>query len=104
MADILKALPFLTVEEYLWGLSASFIRLMAYDQSRVRYLSQKQVEKRKRQREAERQRVFTADDVFRHLGLAATEIKADEAAGADWKQMLMAQQKKNENQEPKNEQ
>lgn len=100
MADTLKALPFLTVEEYLWGHSAAFIRLMAYDQSHIRTLSKKEVERRKREKENARRRVFTADDVFRHLGMANTEVKAEE--GMDWKAMINARQKEmNENQQPK---
>lgn len=100
MADILKALPFLTVEEYLWGHSAAFIRLMAYDQSRVRYLSKKEVERRKQEKENERRRVFTVDDVFRHLGMDNAEVKSDK--GMDWKAMINARQKEmNENQQPK---
>ena len=91
MADILKALPFLTVDEYLWGHSAAFIRLMAYDQSRVRCLTQKQIEKRKTRRENERNRVFTAEDVLGHLGM--TNNDNERAVFGDWKAMINARQK-----------
>ena len=86
----MKALPFLTVDEYLWGYSSSFIRLMAADQSRVRYLSQKQIEKRKAERERERNGVFTAGDVIKELGLTGTQ--KGQAVAGDWKQAIYAQQ------------
>lgn len=99
MADILKALPFLTVDEYLWGQSSSFIRLMAYDQSRVRYLSQKEVEKKKEEKENARNRVFTADDVFRRLGVTENNNNTNAVSG-DWRAMINERQKeKNQQQE-----
>lgn len=104
MADILTMLPFLTVEDYLWGYSASFIRLMAYDKSRTRYLSKKEIEKRKRERERKRNSVDSADGLLRRLGMAGNPAAATKPVVGDWKQMVMAQQKKQqENQEPKQE-
>lgn len=72
MADTLKQLPFLTVEDYLWGHSSAFIRLMSLDQSRVKYLSQKEIERRKKQKENEANAVFSAEDVMRRFGMAGT--------------------------------
>lgn len=46
MADTLKALPFLTVDDYKWRYSIPHIRLMTYDATRVIYLSEKQIEMR----------------------------------------------------------
>lgn len=92
MADMLKALPFLTVEDYLWGYSSSFIKLMAYDQSRVKYLSTKEVERRKQKKENERNAVYSAEDVFAHLGIANTP-KAQVVTG-DWMSKLVKQEDK----------
>ena len=61
MADILKSLPFLNVEDYLWKYSSSFIKLMAYDQSRIKYLKDKKEKKSKT--------AYTADDVISALGI-----------------------------------
>ena len=47
MVDFLKAFPFISYDEYKWGLSVPMIRLMSLDNTRVRYLSEKQAEKRK---------------------------------------------------------
>lgn len=65
----MKSLPFLTAEDYLWGYSASFIRLMAYDQSRVRYLSQKEIERKREEKEKAANAVFSAEDVLKQLGM-----------------------------------
>lgn len=91
----MKALPFLTVDEYLWGRSSSFYRLMAYDQSRVRFLSQKEIDRRRREKENERNRVFTADDVFKRLGM---DGKKDGGPKGDWKAML-SQKEQDKNQQ-----
>ena len=47
MVDFLKAFPFISYEEYRWKLSVPMIRLMALDNTRVHYLSEKQAERRK---------------------------------------------------------
>lgn len=47
MVDFLKANPFVTIEDYKWKLSSPMIRLMAMDNTRVHYLSEKQAQRRK---------------------------------------------------------
>lgn len=47
MVDFLKQFPFVTVDEYKWGLSVPMIKIMVFDNSRVNYLTEKQAEKRK---------------------------------------------------------
>lgn len=42
MVDFLKANPFISMEEYKWGLSVPMIRLMSMDNTRVHYLSEKE--------------------------------------------------------------
>lgn len=96
MADMLKALPFLTVDEYLWGHSAAFIQLMACDQSRVRYLSQKEIEERQKERELEKMRVKSPESLFARLGIS----NSDNAPKADWKELVrQAQEERNKNQQ-----
>lgn len=68
MADILKSLPFLTVEDYLWKYSSSFIRLMAYDQSRIKYLKDGD------KKDKNVARAYTADDVLTQLGLGGSSM------------------------------
>lgn len=66
MADILKSLPFLSIEDYLWKYSSSFIKLMAYDRSRIKYLKDK--------KEKKAQNAYTADEVLSCLGLGAGKV------------------------------
>lgn len=47
MVDFLKANPFITYEQYRWGLSVPMIRLMSADNTRVHYLSEKEAKRRK---------------------------------------------------------
>ncbi len=47
MVDFLKANPFVTYEQYRWGLSIPMIRLMSTDNTRVHYLSEKEIKRRK---------------------------------------------------------
>lgn len=47
MVDFLKANPFITYEQYRWGLSVPMIRLMSTDYTRVHYLSEKEAKRRK---------------------------------------------------------
>ena len=42
MVDFLKANPFVTMEEYKWGLSVPMIRLMSSDNTRIHYKSDKE--------------------------------------------------------------
>lgn len=45
--DFLKANPFVSMEDYKWGLSVPMIRLMSIDNTRVHYLTEKQAQNRK---------------------------------------------------------
>lgn len=47
MVDFLKSNPFVTYEQYRWGLSVPMIRLMCADNTRVHYLSEKEAKRRK---------------------------------------------------------
>lgn len=47
MVDFLKANPFITYEQYRWGLSVPMIRLMSSDNTRVHYLSEKEAKRKK---------------------------------------------------------
>ena len=47
MVDFLKANPFVTYEQYRWGLSVPMIRLMSVDNTRIHYLSDKECKKKK---------------------------------------------------------
>ena len=42
MVDFLKANPFVTMEDYKWGLSVPMIRLMIIDNTRIHYMSEKE--------------------------------------------------------------
>ena len=42
MVDFLKANPFVTYEQYRWGLSVPMIRLMSVDNTSFHYLSEKE--------------------------------------------------------------
>ena len=45
--DFLKAYPFITMEQYLWELSAPMVRLMAYDATKIIYLPEKEAKKQR---------------------------------------------------------
>ena len=42
MVDFLKANPFVTMDDYKWGLSVPMIRLMISDNTRIHYMSEKE--------------------------------------------------------------
>lgn len=46
MVDFLKAYPFVSMEEYKWGLSVPMIKLMSMDNTHIHYLSEKQAKNR----------------------------------------------------------
>lgn len=46
MVDFLKANPFISMEDYRWKYSVPYLRLMAVDNTRVHYLSEKQAKNR----------------------------------------------------------
>ena len=43
MVDFLKANPFVSMEDYKWGLNPRLIRLMCIDNTRIHYLTDKEV-------------------------------------------------------------
>lgn len=45
MADFLKANPYVSREEYMWEWTITQIRLVSFDYTHVRYLTEEQVEK-----------------------------------------------------------
>lgn len=47
MVDFLKAHPFVTMDDYKWGLSSPMIKLMCADNTHIHYLSEKEQERRK---------------------------------------------------------
>jgi hypothetical protein len=64
MVDFLKANPFVTMEDYKWGLSVPMIRLMIQDNTRVHYMSEK---------EAKMQNatvISSAEDLMNDLGMS----------------------------------
>lgn len=63
MVDFLKANPFVTMEEYKWGLSVPMIRLMSIDNTRVHYLSEKQA------KEKNATKIDSAEDLMNDLGM-----------------------------------
>jgi hypothetical protein len=63
MVDFLKANPFVTMEEYKWGLSVPMIRLMSIDNTRVHYLSEKQAQ------EKNATKIDSAEDLMNDLGM-----------------------------------
>lgn len=64
MVDFLKANPFITMEDYKWGLSVPMIRLMITDNTRIHYMSEKEAKK-------ENAVVINdADDLMNDLGMS----------------------------------
>lgn len=50
--DFLKQYPFITIEQYLWELTVPEVRIMAYDATRIIYLSDKQAKLNKAKKKA----------------------------------------------------
>lgn len=50
MVDFLRQNPYVTREEYLWEWTIPQIRLASYDFTHVRYLSDKEAEKQKKEK------------------------------------------------------
>ena len=64
MVDFLKANPFMTMDDYKWGLSVPMIRLMISDNTRIHYMSEKEAKK-------ENAVVINdADDLMNDLGMS----------------------------------
>lgn len=47
MIDFLKAFPFVTKDEYMWEWTVPQVKLASADNTHVRYLSEKEAERRK---------------------------------------------------------
>lgn len=63
MVDFLKANPFVTMEDYKWGLSVPMIRLMIQDNTRVHYMSEKEAKMQ------DAVVINDADDLMNDLGI-----------------------------------
>lgn len=64
MVDFLKANPFVTMDDYKWGLSVPMIRIMISDNTRIHYMSEKEAKK-------ENAVVINdADDLMNDLGMS----------------------------------
>lgn len=64
MVDFLKANPFVTMDDYKWGISVPMIRLMITDNTRIHYMSEKEATK-------ENAVVINdADDLMNDLGMS----------------------------------
>lgn len=62
MVDFLKANPFVTMEQYRWGLSLPMIKLMSCDNTRIHYLSEKEAK-------AKNTRVVDGSNLTNDLGI-----------------------------------
>lgn len=76
MMDFLKEYPFISIEQYYWGLSAPMIRIMTEDATKVMHLSEKQAKEYQKYKKTGRRskRVYTDSkedlDAFeRELGI-----------------------------------
>lgn len=49
MADFLKNHPFVSMDDYMWNMNPCLIKLMAIDNTRVHYLSDKEKKRRNTQ-------------------------------------------------------
>lgn len=47
MVDFLKSFPFVSIDDYRWKLSVPMIRIMGIDNTRVHYLSDNEIQRRK---------------------------------------------------------
>lgn len=68
MTDFLKANPYVTRDEYLWEWTVPQIRLASYDYTHVEYLSEKEIEKKKRKS------IDSAEDLLSDLGTSIFTI------------------------------
>lgn len=71
MVDFLKANPYVSMEDYKWRLSVPMIRLMAMDNTRVNYLSEKQV----KQKNATK--IDSVEDLMNDLGMPIDLLNKD---------------------------
>lgn len=62
MVDFLKANPFVSMEDYKWGLSVPMIRLMCADNTHIHYLSDKE------QKMKNATTINSAEDLLNDLG------------------------------------
>lgn len=61
MVDFLRQNPYVTREEYLWEWTIPQIRLASYDFTHVRYLSDKEAGKRKKEEKYDNPKDFVND-------------------------------------------
>lgn len=71
MVDFLKANPYVSMEDYKWKLSVPMIRLMSMDNTRVNYLSEKQV----KQKNATK--IDSVEDLMNDLGMPIDLLNKD---------------------------
>lgn len=71
MVDFLKANPYVSMEDYKWRLSVPMIRLMSMDNTRVNYLSEKQV----KQKNATK--IDSVEDLMNDLGMPIDLLNKD---------------------------
>ena len=64
MVDFLKANPFVSMEEYKWGLSSPLIKLMSADNTHIHYLSEKE------QKMKNATVINSVDDLMNDLGMS----------------------------------
>lgn len=64
MVDFLKANPFVSMEDYKWGLSSTMIKLMCADNTRIHYLSEKQAKMKNATV------INSVDDLMNDLGMS----------------------------------
>ena len=71
MTDFLKANPYVRRDEYLWEWTIPQIRLASYDYTHVEYLSEKEIEKKKRKS------IDSAEDLLNDLGTSIFTINKE---------------------------
>lgn len=69
MIDFLKANPYVTRDEYMWEWTIPQIRLSSYDFTHVKYLSEKEVEKKGKSKKSKNAKTInSAEDLMNDLG------------------------------------
>lgn len=69
MIDFLKANPYVTRDEYMWEWTIPQIRLSSYDFTHVKYLSEKEVEKKGKSKKSKNTKTInSAEDLMNDLG------------------------------------
>lgn len=69
MIDFLKANPYVTRDEYMWEWTIPQIRLSSYDFTHVKYLSEKEIEKKGKSKKSKNTKTInSAEDLMNDLG------------------------------------